>query len=367
MDLANLQHHWEALGGKDPLWAVLSQKGKQDGRWNPDEFFQTGESYMTHLVRCLESLDMPSSFGSALDFGCGVGRMSQAICRHAKSVVGVDIARTMVEEARKYNKHGDRCRYEVNTRDDLSMFSDGQFDLVHSTLVLQHMHPSLQRRYLRELMRVLAPGGVGLLQIASDYIDPDPGPHDARTVASGPLPETSSRARLVTVAKHKLGIWELDTLGVSVTNLGDGTWPGKGDDEGRFQVKLGSRWRDADGRVVLEDQRTALTADVLPGASAEMSLRIAAPETSGSYRLEVDMIQEGVGWFAERGSEPAIIKLDVFEQASASGDTPVIEMYCIPRPAVLALCRSAGVTFSSSKELPSSGSKLVRHQYWLKK
>jgi ubiquinone/menaquinone biosynthesis C-methylase UbiE len=41
----------------------------------------------------------------------------------------------------------------------LRIFADGSFDLVYSSLVLQHMPHSVAAGYLREFVRVVRPGG----------------------------------------------------------------------------------------------------------------------------------------------------------------------------------------------------------------
>ena len=56
----------------------------------------------------------------ALDFGCGVGRLTQALAEHFERVAGVDIAASMIARARQENRHGDRVRYVVNERSDLA-------------------------------------------------------------------------------------------------------------------------------------------------------------------------------------------------------------------------------------------------------
>lgn len=50
------------------------------------------------------------------------------------------------------------------------------------------------------------------------------------------------------------------------------------------------------------DLRTDIPADVQPGESITVEARIALPEEPGNYTLELDLIQEGVGWFKERGA-----------------------------------------------------------------
>jgi predicted TPR repeat methyltransferase len=50
---------------------------------------------------------------TALDFECGVGRVTQALCARFARCDGVDIAGSMIRLARQYNRFGDRCQYYV--------------------------------------------------------------------------------------------------------------------------------------------------------------------------------------------------------------------------------------------------------------
>ena len=42
MDIDDLQQHWNKLGEKDPLWAILTRPNKKGGRWTIEEFMQPG-------------------------------------------------------------------------------------------------------------------------------------------------------------------------------------------------------------------------------------------------------------------------------------------------------------------------------------
>jgi ubiquinone/menaquinone biosynthesis C-methylase UbiE len=101
----------------------------------------------------------------ALDFGSGPGRLSQALANQFDQVTGVDISHTMVETAKSFNRHGDRVRYLVNTRPNLSLFDNGTFDLVYSSITLQHIPPDAGENYIREFVRVLRPGGLAVFQM----------------------------------------------------------------------------------------------------------------------------------------------------------------------------------------------------------
>ena len=82
--------------------------------------------------------------------------------------MGVDISDRMVAEARRLNADHPGCRFVVNATDDLSLFEEGSFDLIHTRLVLQHL-PGVEviGSYLREFVRVLRPGGLLAFQMPS--------------------------------------------------------------------------------------------------------------------------------------------------------------------------------------------------------
>jgi SAM-dependent methyltransferase len=170
MNVKDLQRDWDAFGKSDALWAILTQPGKR-GRWQLEEFFQTGVREIAGLFEYLDSLGVRLKRGKALDFGCGVGRLTQALSDHFEEVHGVDIAPSMIELAKRYNRHGSRCLHHVNASPSLDLFPDGTFDLVYSNITLQHIEPEYCARYLREFIRVLAPSGVLVFQLPARPIN----------------------------------------------------------------------------------------------------------------------------------------------------------------------------------------------------
>lgn len=162
--LEPVREAFEAFGREDPLYAALSRKSCRGNRWDPEEFFRTGREEIAAVMEYLERLEVGPERGRALDFGCGVGRLTQALADHFERVVGVDIARSMIERARRYGADRNRVRYEVNTAPDLRCFEDASFDFVYSNKVLQHIPPEIQATYVREFVRVLRPGGVAVFQ-----------------------------------------------------------------------------------------------------------------------------------------------------------------------------------------------------------
>lgn len=156
---------YEDWGGEDPMYAVLTRHDRKGGRWDEEEFFALGREEIAGVMSYLDGLDIDVRGGRFLDFGCGVGRLTQAMADHASRVTGVDIAESMVEAARSFNRHGDRVEYVVNASPDLSLFDDETFDFVYSNITLQHVPPRFGRVYIREFFRVVRPGGCVLFQM----------------------------------------------------------------------------------------------------------------------------------------------------------------------------------------------------------
>lgn len=166
-DLDRLRVDWTRLGAEDPLWAVLIRPGTRHGGWDPDEFLATGRAEVGAALDRLGELGALPPLGSVLDFGCGAGRASQALAERADKVVGVDVSEPMLAAARRLDRSDGRCTFVLNDRPDLSGFADASFDLVYSSLVLQHLPPPLARSYLAEFTRVLRPGGAMAVQVAT--------------------------------------------------------------------------------------------------------------------------------------------------------------------------------------------------------
>lgn len=165
MNLREVQRNWNVFGETDPYWAILTEPSKIDNRWDPREFFESGRWEIDTARKCVEELAPGLRRGSALDFGCGLGRLTQALALHFDRAVGVDIAPSMIARARELNTAGERCEFLLNDRADLGAMASSSFDFVYSLMTLQHIPPRYSRRYLREFVRVLAPGGVLVAQL----------------------------------------------------------------------------------------------------------------------------------------------------------------------------------------------------------
>jgi SAM-dependent methyltransferase len=164
------QSQWDQLGRTDPLWAIITDPTCRHGGWDVEAFFATGEREIEQAMGWADGWGYPRRREAALDFGCGVGRLTQALAGYFDQVTGVDIAPAMLDLARRYNRHGDRCRYVLNDQSHLRVFADASFDLVYSRIVLQHLPRRHIRAYLREFARVLRPEGLVLFQLPARHV-----------------------------------------------------------------------------------------------------------------------------------------------------------------------------------------------------
>lgn len=152
---------WEEMATLDPLWAILSVPEKQRGKWQLEEFFRTGEEEISRLMKECQMLDLPRNRRRVIDFGCGIGRLTRALSRYFSESHGVDISESMVETARRLTPG---CQFRQGS--NLESFDAGVADLIYSALVLQHQPDQASAsRIIKDMMRVLAPGGLLVFQV----------------------------------------------------------------------------------------------------------------------------------------------------------------------------------------------------------
>src|ERR1700730_2677152 len=105
MSLNKSKKHWEDMGDLDPYWAILTEPGTKHGNWDLDKFFETGNDEISGLTSEAERLGLPKQHDWALDFGCGVGRLTRALAPLFQNVVGIDISESMLRRAVALNLH----------------------------------------------------------------------------------------------------------------------------------------------------------------------------------------------------------------------------------------------------------------------
>jgi SAM-dependent methyltransferase len=147
---------------------VLTQPTYRTENLTPEaveSFYASGRGDIAGLVEKLEQTTGVRPSGRALDFGCGAGRLTEAMCAHAGEVTGYDISPGMLEKARA---RGGRATY-------VEALPDGPFDWINSFIVFQHIPPARGLSLMQALLDRLAPGGLISLQVTvwrEPHLDP---------------------------------------------------------------------------------------------------------------------------------------------------------------------------------------------------
>ena len=160
---------WESWGRQDPYYGVLTDDRYR--RENLDdrrklEFMETGRLHIGRVLGLVEQrFGAMSSTGSALDFGCGVGRVLVSLSGVFRRVIGVDVSEAMLKVA------GENCaergiqNVELCPSDDDLSQVEGSFDFIHSYLVFQHIPVRRAERILGRLVDRLNDGGILAVQL----------------------------------------------------------------------------------------------------------------------------------------------------------------------------------------------------------
>jgi SAM-dependent methyltransferase len=251
MRLRALRRHWNEYGRSDPLWAILTAPDKKGRRWDIAEFLLTGRDEIAALIAYLDGRGLNRHRQRALDFGCGAGRLTHALAAYFDEAIGVDIAASMIDVARRLHTGIPNLAFQVNTSNQLESIASGSVDLVYSRLVLQHIPPRYVRGYIAEFVRVLGPGGVLVFQLPSEDALPIRAEgHPLKRLLPRPVISLLRRARQLAefprMEVHGLPRREverlLDQLGAPVVDVVDD--PAHGADTPGFRycaVKIGER------------------------------------------------------------------------------------------------------------------------------
>jgi SAM-dependent methyltransferase len=390
MELADLQKNWNQFGRIDPLWAILTCPEKINKQWDLSDFFKTGTDEIDRILRHIEFLNVPLRRGRALDFGCGVGRLTQALCPYFQKCCGIDIALSMIKRARKYNRFGDKCEYYLNETERLPAFATASFDFIYSSLVLQHMEPNYAKQYIKEFLRILSPGGILVFQLPAELrtVQPLVGGHDII------LPDSAFSAG---IKPHRRRLtrrpgFQID-VEATVTNLSSFTWPSSSRSP-NYPIALGNHWlNDAGELLVMDDARATLERELKPMEEIDLRLQVTAPEKPGNYILQLDMVQEFIAWFGQKGSQVTEISVRINGVPGMSSPevprglpeiTPVanfacrtrqtrgsppmkMEMYGVPKSEIAETIASAGGELVDAQQDASAGADWTSFCYFATK
>jgi 2-polyprenyl-3-methyl-5-hydroxy-6-metoxy-1,4-benzoquinol methylase len=112
----------------------------------------------------LKQYSADSDWKKGLNLGTGEGDYDQMVAKYVNELIGCDVNEEDLNHARALNAQVMNLHYEVNNALDLSYESDS-FDLLISCEVIEHVGKPDQM--VREIARVLRPGGIAIMTFPS--------------------------------------------------------------------------------------------------------------------------------------------------------------------------------------------------------
>lgn len=97
-----------------------------------------------------------SSETKVLDLCCGSGQATKFLVQSSHDVTGLDVSPVSLQRAQR---NVPQAKYVEALAEEMP-FPDAEFDLVHTSVAMHEMKPSILRQILKEVYRVLKPGGV---------------------------------------------------------------------------------------------------------------------------------------------------------------------------------------------------------------
>ena len=158
-----MREDWNARAREDAGYYVAFGARDQDDA----AFFATATETVNSLETELRRVPARQrTQWKALEIGCGPGRLLRPMSRHFAEIHGVDVSDEMVALAKEKLRDIPNAYPQVCDGARLTAFADNSIDFIYSYAVFQHI-PSrdVVLEYMREVQRVLKPGGLARLQL----------------------------------------------------------------------------------------------------------------------------------------------------------------------------------------------------------
>lgn len=161
----SMRRFWDARAAEDPFYFVDNRQRYR----RPDEarFWAEGENDLDALLSAVEVRIAPTD--EVVEIGCGIGRLTRVLSARARTVRALDVSPRMLAHARARGAELGNVEWLLGDGSSLQGVADESADVCISHVVFQHLpDPQLTLGYVREIGRVLRPGGWAAFQISND-------------------------------------------------------------------------------------------------------------------------------------------------------------------------------------------------------
>jgi SAM-dependent methyltransferase len=160
----DMRRFWDRRAEENP-WYFISNV-LDYSKPDLERFWASGEHDLEVILGTLDAEIEPSAH--VVEIGCGAGRMTRSIARRAGRVTAVDVSPRMLEIAREQNEGLANVEWLLGDGETLAGIADASAEVCFSHIVFQHIpDPQVTLTYVREMGRVLRPGGFALFQVSN--------------------------------------------------------------------------------------------------------------------------------------------------------------------------------------------------------
>jgi SAM-dependent methyltransferase len=160
-----MERFWDERAREDAAYFVDNLLAYRQG--DMDEFWRRGEEVVDAVLEQLQVQVEPSD--RVVEIGCGIGRLTRVLAARTSQVWALDVSSEMLRQARAQDGAPEAIEWIHSDGTTLQPVADGAASVCFSFVVFQHLpDPAITLGYVREMGRVLQPGGWSAFQISND-------------------------------------------------------------------------------------------------------------------------------------------------------------------------------------------------------
>jgi SAM-dependent methyltransferase len=164
MAATSMRDYWNSRARENPFYFVCNRLNYR--KPDLDRFWASGREALDEQLGVLGV--RISAGDEVVEVGCGVGRITRVLAERGATVRALDVSPDMLEVARELNPALENVSWLLGDGRSLAGVESSSADACESHVVFQHIpDPEITYGYVREIGRVLRPGGWAAFQVSN--------------------------------------------------------------------------------------------------------------------------------------------------------------------------------------------------------